>query len=90
MDAARIEGERVPPVKSDYFLIGAEEIAGAIKRRRLARGWSKYHLAKLANVSEAMINHIEKEDRRPSLQMVEKLFGLLGLRLLIMTEEPKD
>lgn len=57
------------------------ELHERIRKLRTDQGISVYRLAKLSDVSENYIRIIEKGNNQPSVQIIEKLVGSLGMTL---------
>jgi transcriptional regulator with XRE-family HTH domain len=69
--------------------VSATDFASAIRHARLAVGISQRRLAALAGVTHCYISHIEAGRRKPSLETLERIAKVLGMRLaLVPTEGP--
>lgn len=56
-------------------------LAAAVRRARLERGWSTQDLAERAGVSRSMISKVEREEAQPTAVLLGRLSGALGLTL---------
>ena len=52
-----------------------------MKKKRTEKGLSQYGLAKLINVDQSTINHIEQGRRNPSFELLVKLCQALDIPL---------
>ena len=57
------------------------KIGGALRRARQEAGLSQRQLAQLADVPASTIGRIERGQVSPTVQMLERLAGAMGLRL---------
>ncbi|MER7505471.1 XRE family transcriptional regulator [Nonomuraea pusilla] len=60
-------------------------IAGNLRRRRLARGFSVRELAELTGVSKALISQIERGVANPTIEVLTRLAAALGLTFAELT-----
>jgi len=60
-------------------------IAGNLRRTRLARGFSVRELAELTGVSKALISQIERGVANPTIEVLTRLAGSLGLTFAELT-----
>ena len=61
-----------------FFMIGNQ-----IKNRRKELKITQQTLAELSGVSKNTIYQIEREQNNPSLEIIEKLADILGMKLLL-------
>ena len=61
-----------------FFMIGNQ-----IKNRRKELKITQQTLAELSGVSKNTIYQIEREQNNPSLEIIEKLADVLGMKLLL-------
>jgi transcriptional regulator with XRE-family HTH domain len=59
------------------------DIANAVLRQRLAKGWSQAELAKRAGTKQANISHIENGLANPTIAFLQKLARALGTELQV-------
>lgn len=58
-----------------------DKLAYNVRVRRAELGWSQTRLAASANVGRALVNEIEQSKANPTLNILEKLAGALGVSL---------
>lgn len=58
-----------------------DRIPEAITERRTKLGWTQAELARRAETTEATISFLESGKRRPSVSMLERILGALGLQM---------
>ena len=59
------------------------ELGEAIKNRRKTLAITQAHLAELANISINTLYKLERGESNPSVEVVDKIFDILGLELVI-------
>ncbi len=64
-----------------------QEIGAAIKARRKALGLTQPHLAELAEISTNTLYKIERGQTNPTLEILEKIFEVLGLELSVAVKQ---
>lgn len=57
------------------------DISTRLKKIRTAKGYSVYKLSQLSGVSETHIRDLERGDRNPSLDTVERIANVFGISL---------
>ena len=63
------------------------DIASRLKKIRTAKGYSVYKLSQISGVSETHIRDLERGDRNPSLDTIERLSKTFGMTLSEMLNE---
>lgn len=66
------------------------EIAARVRTERETRSWSLADLAKLSNVSKAMISKIERGESSPTTAILGRLCGAFGLTLSTFLTRAED
>lgn len=56
------------------------ELAARLERLREARGWTRDQLAERAGIGGGSVSRLERGDGSPTLQMVGKIAGALGVK----------
>ena len=64
-----------------------QEIGTAIKVRRKSLGLTQPHLAELADISINTLYKIERGQTNPTLEVLEKIFEVLGLELSVTVKQ---
>ena len=59
------------------------ELGEAIKNRRKTLAITQAHLAELADISINTLYKLERGESNPSVEVVDKIFDILGLELVI-------
>ena len=63
------------------------DIAGRLKQIRTAKGYSVYKLSQLSGVSETHIRDLERGDRNPSLDTIDRRARTFGISLSELLSE---
>ncbi|MEL6656968.1 MAG: helix-turn-helix domain-containing protein [Bacteroidota bacterium] len=64
-----------------------QQIGSVIKARRKALGLTQPHLAELAEISTNTLYKIERGQTNPTLEILEKIFEVLGLELSVTVKQ---
>lgn len=56
---------------------------------RTAKGWSREHLARLADVTLMTIYRLERQDNEPSLRVAQRIAHALGVSVDKVFPEPE-
>ena len=65
------------------------DIASRLKKIRTAKGYSVYKLSQISGVSETHIRDLERGDRNPSLDTIERLSKTFGMTLSEFLDFPE-
>ena len=63
------------------------DIASRLKEIRTAKGYSVYKLSQLSGVSETHIRDLERGDRNPSLDTIDRIAKIYGMSLSELLNE---
>ncbi len=63
------------------------DIAGRLKKTRTSKGYSVYKLSQLSGVSETHIRDLERGDRNPSLDTIDRIAKVFGISLSELLSE---
>ncbi|HSQ17704.1 MAG TPA: helix-turn-helix transcriptional regulator, partial [Anaerolineales bacterium] len=64
------------------------ELANAVLRARLQKGWTQSDLAKAVGTKQANISKIEAGLANPTLALVRKITRALGLEVWVVAKQP--
>ncbi len=65
----------------------SQNFAKAVRRRRLAGGWSQEALAEKAEVHATYVSMLERGVRKPTLEVADRLARALGVALADLIRE---
>ena len=54
-------------------------LGNAIRKHRICKGYSQEELAELAGITPTHMKHLESEHRKPSIEVLVNLMGILDL-----------
>ena len=63
------------------------ELGESIKNRRKVLAITQAHLAELAEISVNTLSKLERGESNPSVEVVEKIFDILGFELVIQIKK---
>lgn len=64
--------------------VSISNFSEVIHQQRRKLGWTQYHLADVACISRNMVNKVENDKTRPSLDLFNKLVCALGGKLSVV------
>jgi len=68
----------------------AQQLGNEIKARRKSLGITQPHLAELAGISTNSLWALERGKGNPSLELLEKILGVLGMELKLEVKTPTN
>ena len=66
------------------------DIASRLKKIRTSKGYSVYKLSQISGVSETHIRDLERGDRNPSLDTIDRIAKTLGISLSELLNENEE
>lgn len=66
------------------------DIASRLKKIRTSKGYSVYKLSQISGVSETHIRDLERGDRNPSLDTVDRIAKTFGMSLSALLNENEE
>ncbi len=67
----------------------AKIVAWNIRKLRVERGWTQDALADAAEIDRTYIGRLERSNENPSLSVLDKLAGALGVALPVLVTPPE-